>query len=152
AEKHNIEAFVGYTSQKVHNENSTINGSQFPDDNVQWLNVAATRIGNVGASDFTLLSYIGRVNYDFDNKYLLSVAFRRDGSSKFGINTKYGNFPSVSAGWVASDENFLKGVKDLSFLKLRASYGKVGNNNIGNYSQLANVQQTNYTFNNSLAS
>ena len=152
AEKHNIEAFVGYTAQKVHYENSTINGSQFPDDNVQWLNVAATRIGNVGASDFTLLSYIGRINYDFDNKYLLSVAFRRDGSSKFGINTKYGNFPSVSAGWVMSDENFLKGVKDLSFLKLRASYGKVGNNNVGDYTQLANVQQTNYTFNNSLAS
>ena len=143
---------MGYTSQKVHYENSTINGSQFPDDNVQWLNVAATRIGNVGASDFTLLSYIGRVNYDFDNKYLLSVAFRRDGSSKFGSNNKYGNFPSVSAGWVASDENFLKGVKDLSFLKLRASYGKVGNNNIGNYTYLAGVQQTNYTFNNSLAS
>jgi len=156
AEKHNIEAFVGYTSQKVHNENSNITGSQFPDDNIQWLNVAATRIGNVGinngVNDFTLLSYIGRINYDFDNKYLLSVAFRRDGSSKFGSNNKYGNFPSVSAGWVASDENFLKGVKDLSFLKLRASYGKVGNNNIGDYTYLAGVQQTNYSFNNSLAS
>jgi TonB-linked SusC/RagA family outer membrane protein len=152
AEKHNIEAFVGYTAQKVAGENGGINGSQFPDDNVQWLNVAATRIGTVADSNFTLASYIGRLNYDFDNKYLLSVAFRRDGSSKFGTNNKYGNFPSVSAGWVISDENFLKDVRKLSFLKVRASYGKVGNNNIGDYTYLAGVQQTNYAFNNSLAS
>ncbi len=152
ARKNNIEAFVGYTAQKVHADSGMINGSQFPDDNVQWLNVAATRIGTVGASDFTLLSYIGRLNYDYDNKYLLSVAFRRDGSSKFGTNTKYGNFPSVSAGWVVSDENFMKNIRSLSFLKIRASYGKVGNNNIGDYTYLAGVQQSNYVFNNSLAS
>jgi len=156
AEKHNLEAFVGYTTQKVHNENSGIDGSQFPDDNIQWLNVAATRIGNVGANggvnDVSLISYIGRLNYNFDNKYLLSVAFRRDGSSKFGSNTKYGNFPSVSAGWVVSDESFLKDIRKLSFLKLRGSYGKVGNNNFGNYQYLAGVQQTNYAFNNALAS
>ena len=152
AEKHNIEAFVGYTAQKVHYENSGISGSQFPDDNIDWLNVAATRIGNVGASDFSLLSYIGRLNYNFDSKYLLSVAFRRDGSSKFGSNTKYGNFPSVSAGWIVSDENFMKNSKKINFLKIRASYGKVGNNNIGNYTYLAGVYQNNYVFNNQLSS
>ena len=151
AGKNNIEAFVGYTAQKVHYENSTISGSQFPDDNVQWLNVAATRIGNVGASDFSLLSYIGRLNYDYDNKYLLSVAFRSDGSSRFGPNKRYGNFPSVSAGWVVSDEDFMKHNKDISFLKLRGSYGKLGNNNIGNYTYLAGVQPTNYVYNNTLA-
>jgi TonB-linked SusC/RagA family outer membrane protein len=150
--KHNIEAFVGYSSQKVTHESSNINGSQFPDDNIQWLNVAATRIGNVDASDFSLVSLIGRANYDYDGKYLLSVAFRRDGSSKFGSNTKYGNFPSVSAGWIISDEQFMKNISRLSLLKLRASYGKVGNNNIGNYTYLAGVSQNNYTFNNQLAS
>jgi TonB-linked SusC/RagA family outer membrane protein len=149
---HNIEAFVGYTSQKVHAENSGINGSQFPDDNIQWLNVAATRIGNVGASDFSLISYIGRINYNFDEKYLLSVSFRSDGSSKFGSNNKYGNFPSISAGWVASDEKFLKNIDAVSFLKIRGSYGQVGNNNIGNYTYLAGVNQSNYVFNNRLAS
>ncbi len=149
--KHNIEALAGYTAQKVHYENSGINGSQFPDDNVQWLNVAATRIGNVGASDYSLLSYIGRLNYDFDNRYLLSVAFRSDGSSRFGSARKYGNFPSVSAGWVVSDEKFMKGNKNIDFLKLRASYGKLGNDNIGNYTYLAGVQQTNYVYNNTLA-
>ncbi len=152
ANKHNIEAFVGYTAQKVHYENSGINGSQFPSDNIEWLNVAATRIGDVDASDFSLLSYIGRVNYNFDEKYLLSVAFRRDGSSKFGSNTKYGNFPSVSAGWIVSDENFMKNSNKISFLKIRASYGEVGNNNIGNYTYLAGVNQNNYVFNNQLAS
>jgi len=150
--QHHVEAFVGYSAQKVSYENSGINGSQFPDDNIQWLNVAATRIGNVGASDYSLISFIGRLNYDFDSKYLLSVAFRRDGSSKFGSNTKYGNFPSVSAGWVISDESFMKDFKKVSLLKLRASYGKVGNNNIGNYTYLAGVSQSNYTFNNILTS
>ena len=153
AGKHNIEALVGYTAQKVHYENSSINGSQFPDDNVSWLNVAATRIGNVGASDFSLLSYIGRLNYDFDHRYLLSLAFRSDGSSRFGFNKRYGDFPSVSAGWVVSDEPFMKDVKlkQLSFLKLRGSYGKLGNNNIGNYTYLAGVQQSNYVNDNTIA-
>ena len=150
AKKNNIEAFVGYTAQKVHYENSSINGSQFPDDNIQWLNVAATRIGNVGASDFSLISYIGRLNYDYSHKYLLSLAFRSDGSSRFGPNKRYGDFPSVSAGWVVSDENFMKDNKKISFLKLRGSYGKLGNNNIGNYTYLAGVQQTNYVNNNTL--
>jgi TonB-linked SusC/RagA family outer membrane protein len=150
-DRHNIEAFAGYTAQKVHYENSNINGSQFPDDNIQWLNVAATRIGNVGASDFALLSYIGRLNYDYDHKYLLSLAFRSDGSSRFGENRKYGNFPSISAGWVVSDERFMRDLKKISFLKLRGSYGKLGNNNIGNYTYLAGVQQTNYVYNNTLA-
>lgn len=151
-EKHNFDAFIGYTAQKVNYENSGINGSQFPDDNIQYLNVAATRIGNVDASDFSLISYIGRLNYNYDSKYLLSLAFRRDGSSKFGTNTKYGNFPSVSAGWIVSDENFMKNYKKINLLKLRGSYGKVGNNNIGNYTYLAGVNQSNYVFNNQLAS
>jgi len=150
--KHNVEAFVGYTAQKVHAENSGINGSQFPSDAVEWLNVAATRIGNVGASDFSVLSYIGRINYNFDEKYLLSVAFRSDGSSRFGSENKYGYFPSVSVGWVVSDEKFMKDMSAVNFLKIRGSYGKVGNYNIGNYGYLANIGQFNYAYNNSLAS
>jgi TonB-linked SusC/RagA family outer membrane protein len=150
-EKHNIEAFVGYTAQKVNYESSGINGSQFPDDNIEYLNVAATRIGTVDANDFSLLSLIGRINYNYSGKYLLSLAIRRDGSSKFGSETKYGTFPSVSAGWILSDENFMKDFKKISLLKVRASYGKVGNNNIGNYTYLAGVNQSNYVFNNQLA-
>ncbi|MGN6492428.1 MAG: SusC/RagA family TonB-linked outer membrane protein [Agriterribacter sp.] len=152
AQKHNVEAFVGYTAQKVTFENSGITGSQFPGDYIEWLNVAATRIGNVGASDYSVLSYIGRINYNYDGKYILSAALRSDGSSRFGANNRYGTFPSISAGWVISDENFMKDIAAISFLKLRGSWGKVGNNNIGNYTYLAGVAQSNYVFNNQLAS
>ncbi|MBE7178542.1 MAG: SusC/RagA family TonB-linked outer membrane protein, partial [Mucilaginibacter polytrichastri] len=146
--KHNFDLLAGYTAQKYSFENSNIAGTQFPADNIPWVNAATTRIGDVGATQWFLLSYLGRLNYNYDSKYLVSFAFRRDGSSKFGANNKYGNFPSVSLGWVASDENFIKNIKPISFLKFRASYGKVGNNNIGDYTYLASVNTTNYVFGN----
>ena len=74
-----------------------------------------------------LVSFLGRVNYSFDNKYLLTASIRRDGSTVFGANHKWGNFPSISAGWEISKENFMSGVKAIDFLKLRGSYGKTGN-------------------------
>ncbi len=84
-------------------------------------------------SEASLLSYFGRVNYDLDDKYLFSATFRADGSSRFGVNNRYGYFPSFSAGWVISREDFWN--SDLaSFLKLRASWGQNGNDKIGDYS------------------
>lgn len=148
--RHTIEALAGYTSQRFNLEGSGINGSQFPDDNIEWLNVAATRVGTVTASNSSITSLISRLNYNFDNKYQLSAAFRRDGSSRFGTNSKHGNFPSLSAGWIVSDENFLKDNRHINFLKIRAGWGKVGNYNIGDYSHLASVVQSNYVFNNQL--
>ena len=147
-EKHNFETFVGYTAQKFIFENSNINASEFPDDNVQWINAATTRIGDAGTSTSSLLSYIGRLNYNYNGKYLISLAYRKDGSSRFGSSTKWGNFPAVSMGWVVSDENFLKSIETIKFLKLRASYGKVGNNNIGDYTYLASLNTSNYVFGN----
>ena len=149
---HNFDVFLGYSAQKSFNENSIINGTQFPDDEIQWVNAATTRIGNVGTSESALLSYIGRLNYNFSSKYLISLAFRRDGSSRFGSEAKWGNFPSISVGWVASDEKFLQNVGKLSWLKLRSSYGEVGNENIGNYNFLAPVQNSNYVFQDGLVS
>ncbi|MFD0793117.1 SusC/RagA family TonB-linked outer membrane protein [Mucilaginibacter litoreus] len=143
---HNLEALAGYTIQKYSSENSVINGSQFPDDNISWISAATTRLGNVGASEWSLLRFVGRLNYNYNEKYLFEVAYSRDGSSRFGTNNKYGDFPSVSAGWVLSDEEFLKDVKPLNFLKLRGSYGKVGNNNIGDYNYLASINTSNYVF------
>ncbi len=148
--KHNLEALAGYTIQKFSSESSVINGSQFPDDNIPWVSAATTRIGDVGASQWSLLRFVARLNYNYNGKYLLEGAFSRDGSSRFGLNNKYGNFPSVSAGWVISDEEFLKDVKSITFLKLRASYGKVGNNNIGDYNYLAAINTSNYVFNNTV--
>jgi TonB-linked SusC/RagA family outer membrane protein len=148
--KHHLEGLAGYSYQKYSNDNSNIDASQFPDDNIQWINAATTRIGNAGASQSALISLFGRLNYNYDSKYLVSVNFRRDGSSRFGTNTKYGNFPSASLGWVASEEDFLKNIKPINFLKLRVSAGKTGNYNIGDYSYLANVNSNNYVFGNSV--
>ncbi|HMP93582.1 MAG TPA: SusC/RagA family TonB-linked outer membrane protein, partial [Phnomibacter sp.] len=87
-------------------------------------------------TNFSFLSYFLRANYKFNDKYLATVSIRRDGSSRFGRNARYGYFPAFSLGWVLSQENFLANVKALSFLKLRASYGQVGNAEIGNFPQL----------------
>ena len=99
-----------------------------------------------GASESSLLSYFGRVNYEFEERYLLSATFRMDGSSRFGSNNRYGFFPSVSAGWIISYEDFWK-MEDISFIKLRASWGQNGNDRIGDYSFTSVVRSgQNYTF------
>jgi len=149
--KHNFDALIGYTSQYYRTETTTTNASNFPDNLVQTINAASTFTATQNVEEYTLLSTVGRLNYNYDNKYILSAAIRRDGSSRFGADNRYGNFPSVSAGWVASEEGFLKPIKTISNLKFRASYGTIGNNNIGNYTQYATVVGTNYPFNNSLA-
>ena len=80
---------------------------------------------------YTILSYLFRANYTFNNKYLITATFRRDGSSKFGVNNRYGNFPAVGLGWRIKEEDFLKNVNWLDNLKFRASYGVIGNEKIG---------------------
>ncbi|QJW91871.1 TonB-dependent receptor [Spirosoma taeanense] len=104
-----------------------------------------TSVGLTGSrTQNVLISYLGRINYEFAGKYLLGASFRRDGSSKFAPGNKWGNFPSVSAGWRISEEAFLKSVPTISELKLRASYGSMGFNGIGDYDwQVAVSQNTN---------
>lgn len=152
-EKHNFDVLLGYTAQKVRSESSSITGSQFPDDEIKWITGApsGSRLGNASLSEFSVLSTLGRLNYNYQSKYLISFAVRRDGSSRFGSNKKYGTFPSLSVGWTASEESFVKELSDeISFLKIRASYGEVGNYNIGNYSHLSSIGNANYVFNNSV--
>lgn len=99
-----------------------------------------------GADESALQSFFGRANYEFDGKYLLSAAFRADGSSRFGANNRFGYFPSVSAGWIVSHEGFWK-ENVVNFLKLRGSWGQNGNDKIGNYSFTTVVYSgQNYTF------
>jgi len=95
-------------------------------------------------SEYSFFSYFGRLNYAFKDRYLLTATIRRDGSSRFGVNNKFGTFPAVSAGWILTDENFMKNIKTLSFLKLKAGYGLTGNAEIPNYAQwgVTNVQNT----------
>lgn len=150
AANHNFEMLAGYSVQKALNENASINASQYPDDEIEWINAATTRVGNGSVSEWSILSYIGRLNYNYRGKYLLSLAYRRDGSSRFGAQAKWGNFPSVSVGWVTSEESFFSSINQISYLKIRGSYGKIGNNNIGNYNHLAGVATTNYVLNNAV--
>ncbi len=103
--------------------------------------------GNTNEARNVLISYFGRLQYSFRNKYLLTASMRRDGSSRFGSNTRWGLFPSASLGWRVSEEDFMKKVTVINDLKLRASWGKSGNYNIGNYSTISTLGTFNYTFN-----
>ena len=151
ADKHNVDLLLGYSTQKTTSENASISASDYPDDEVGWFNAATTKVGSGDRSEWAMISYLARANYDYMGKYLLSVSFRRDGCSRFGLNAKWANFPSVSAGWIASDESFMERFDRLSYLKLRGSYGVVGNYNIGNYNHLATIGTYNYVFNNGIA-
>src|SRR5690606_37700836 len=103
-----------------------------------------------GSQDLTILqSYAGRFQYSYDDKYLLNLSFRRDGSSNFAPGKKWGNFPGGSIGWVVSRENFMQDVTAISNLKLRASYGTTGFNGVGAYPWQSNIAtNTTAVFNN----
>lgn len=135
--KHNIQGLLGYTAQKERNQRTYLEGNNFPNDIVRTLNAAQTTTGYSDAREWSMLSMLGRIQYDYSGKYLLSSSLRRDGSSRFGKNTKWGWFPSVSAGWRVSEEAFLAGNETLSNLKLRGSYGLTGNTDIPYYGSSA---------------
>lgn len=149
-EKHDVSAVVG-VSYNVNTFNSfRITGANgFGTDYITTLNDAVEI--NPGGTDTretknVLLSYFGRLNYSYLGRYLLTASIRRDGSSKFGLNTQWGVFPALSVGWRLSDENFMKGVDWLSNLKVRASWGISGNNGIGDdYGHLALLNPSDYS-------
>lgn len=147
---HSFQALGGFTLQKERSDASSISATGFPNDLVQTLNGATSitlsnATGNA-VNEWSLLSGLARLQYSFKDRYLLSAAIRADGSSRFGPNTKYGYFPSASAGWIVSDEDFLKNSKIITSFKLRASYGVTGNFQIGNYAYLSTLSPANYVF------
>lgn len=152
AEKHNFNAFVGYDIQKDQFENNSLSSDNYPNNLVQTLN-AASEIdeGSSFESEWTLLSYMGRINYNFDNRYYLTTSLRRDGSSRFGSDNKWGLFPSAAVAWRISNESFMQDLQNISNLKLRVSYGLTGNNNIGDYLYIPTVAYNNYVLGNELA-
>ena len=111
------------------------------------LNTAAT-IGSIGSSltERSILSYMGRVNYTFNEKYLVTLTGRSDGASQLAVGNKWAFFPSVAVGWRLADESFIKNLNLFSNLKLRASYGQVGNAGVNPYSTQANLINTGYDF------
>jgi len=128
---HDINATIGIVGERRFERYTDVSGTGFEFDYVETLNTATVI---TDASSFErekrLISYIGRVNYAFNDKYLASISIRRDGSSVFGADNKYGNFPAVSVGWRISEEDFLVGSNIISNLKLRVSYGITGNDQI----------------------
>ena len=130
---HQFNFLAGFTMQESRQDFSTITGTGFPSNDVIKISTAANSTGSSNSSSFGFLSYLGRVNYSFKGKYLANFTVRSDGSSRFGTNTRYGTFPSGSVGWVISEESFLSSSPVLSNLKLRASYGTIGNAGIGNF-------------------
>ncbi len=148
--RHKVQGLLGYTVQKEYIDNNTINGTNFPNDIIRTINAAGLITSATSAKEeWSLLSYLARLNYSYDGKYLLTAAFRRDGSSRFGSDNRWGLFPSLSLGWRLSEEDFMKNVSWISDLKLRASYGLTGNNFISNYGHIGLTIADNYVFGNS---
>ncbi len=138
AEKHDVDATLGMSYQQSRSNFASVTGQQFPSDAYKQITSAARITGGAGnETGYSFLSYFARVNYRFDNKYILGASARVDGSSRFGANNRYGVFPSISAGWIISDESFMQSVPVISLLKLRASYGLTGNAEIGNFNSQA---------------
>jgi len=148
---HSVDATAGFTWQQETSEGQGIYTSNFIND--------ITRNDDLGAgnpeggpnvysfaSEWTLLSYLGRVNYTYDDTYLFTVTGRYDGSSKFGEGSKWGFFPSGAVGWRIIEEDFMQEQDIFSNLKLRVSYGVAGNQEIGTYSSLASLATTTYNF------
>ena len=135
---HSLDALAGFTVQDSKQRSSLATASGLTNSVVQIVGGPLTS----GSSDIQangILSYYARTNYNYNSKYYLSLAGRLDASSRFGTNRKQAFFPSVSLGWIVSDENFLKNSKVLDFLKLRTSYGITGNQEIQNYGYLSTI-------------
>jgi TonB-linked SusC/RagA family outer membrane protein len=150
--KENTFSFLaGFTAQKTTTREEQVTGLNFPSDNITSLNNAGIILQDQTSTynrsyQVGLLSYLGRVNYSYKDKYLLSGSLRADGSSYFAPGRKWGYFQSVSMGWNATKEKFLKDVKWLNNLKFRASYGATGNNRISNFAFIDLLYGANYPF------
>jgi TonB-dependent starch-binding outer membrane protein SusC len=139
-QNHRLNATAGYTWQENNNIFFQQSGSGFQFDDFGTYNLGAASITNSNQSYknvSTLLSYLGRVNYIFNDKYIFTLTGRADGSSRFGDNNKWGFFPSGALAWRVSNENFMKPIRFINDLKLRTSYGMTGNQEIGLYNSIS---------------
>lgn len=143
--KHTIGALAGVSYQRYVTSYLNNKASDFPNeslgaDNLGLGNQETFRMQN-SVTGNRLASYIGRANYSYDDKYLATVTFRADGSSRFGKNNKFGYFPSAALAWKISNESFLKNIRQLTSLKLRAGWGRTGNQEIGDYPAISTYSQ-----------
>lgn len=147
---HSLSVLGGFTAEWFEEGNDGITTRNFLTDDIYTVGAGTTDPTLWGisgtASDWSLASLVSRASYSYKDKYLLEGSLRYDGSSRFLEDVRWGLFPSVSAGWVISSEDFMD-VPQINFLKLRASWGQVGNQNVGNYPFASNLSQTTYYFN-----
>ena len=151
---HNLDFLIGYTQQEITDEIVRTGSSNFVSDNLTYNSLQSGSVISSPYSDTqnsVLNSYLGRINYNFSHTYFLTASIREDGSSRFGKNKKWGVFPSAGASWLISNEKFFKPLTSVfSDLKFRISYGKTGNQEIGNYQSQSTLTSTNYLFGTSL--
>lgn len=155
---HNLELLAGFTVQESYRQNINASGRGLPpaatdNEGIRYLDLAISNFAATGgAGEWGIISYLGRVNYNYAGKYFTTVNFRVDGSSRFGENNKYGSFPSFSLGWKLSEENFLKDASWVSNLMLRGGWGSLGNqSSLPNYAFAHLVTpNVNYAFGNAV--
>jgi TonB-linked SusC/RagA family outer membrane protein len=147
--KNNLNVTALHSIQRDNFEQVVGTGQGVPVGKQSFYNLGSASLSLPSSSNliqWTINSFMGRINYDYDNKYLLTATMRRDGSSRFGDNVKYGNFPGVALGWNLSSEDFLRKVKWVDNLKLRASWGTVGNQAVSPYQTQGLLGRTVYAF------
>jgi len=151
---HNFSAFAGYQREKNNASNINASRTQYVTNYLRELNAGPSdgQTNNGTSSAWAISSFYGSANYDYADKYLLGANIRYDGTSRLPSNTRYGTFYSFSGGWRVSRENFLKDVSWLNDLKIRGSWGQLGNQNIGTYPYQSTLSGANYAFGGSVSS
>lgn len=151
---HNLKGMFGYSYQYTVNSGMSASNKDFANDGLGADNLGngeyASEEGESGMgsykNDSKLIAFFGRVSYDYKGKYLLTASLRHEGSSKFGKNHKWGNFPAVSAGWRISEEKFMQGITWINDLKIRGDYGETGNQDFGSYMSLVTMSGAGYVY------
>lgn len=150
---HHLNVLLGQSAEKQTYYIGNMEATGWPYDQLTTLNLASTaKLASTERTAYTNASFFGRLSYDYKEKYLMTVSVRRDGSSRFGQNAKWGTFPSLSLGWKLNEENFLKSAEWINLLKLRASLGTSGNDRIGDYQYMALLGSYNSAYGNALQS
>ncbi|PAC31300.1 SusC/RagA family TonB-linked outer membrane protein [Flectobacillus sp. BAB-3569] len=153
-QKHNFNVTLLHSIQRDRYENYASNVQGVPAETQQFYNLGnASSVLGVGSNltEWTINSLMARINYDYNDKFLVTLTMRRDGSSRFGVNSKYGNFPGVAVGYNISNEPFLKSVQWLDLLKVRAGWGSVGNQGVSPYQTQGLLNRTAYAWDNTSA-
>jgi len=151
---HKINAVAGFTFQKNSSRSYIDISTGFPNNILGYYGIDnATNMPTIytGSNESAIVSYLGRINYSLNDKYLFTITGRADGSSRFGPNNRYAFFPSAAFAWRVSEEDFMKNIKQFSNLKVRMSYGKSGNDRILDYAYIPTISSSLYYFNNSFA-